>query len=126
MQTIQSFYQYRSLSMAAYGENFGAALDLVNSLKEAGFTTVSAQKFIADGWKVISQSEDSLYGAGGFSATLFHNTKTNEFVFANRGTAGAQDLWVDGWGISLLGIAQAQEQGDYFSLANNSLGGIAA
>ena len=95
METIQQFYEYSQLSMAAYAENLNVPLTS-QALVAAGFTNAQADHFIANHWEVISQSSDSLYGDSGFSATMFHNTQTDEYVFANRGTAGAQDLFTDG------------------------------
>jgi hypothetical protein len=102
--------------MAAYGVNLDTSPDVIQGYKDAGFTDAQAKKFVADHWQVISQSEDVLYGDSGFSATLLHNTETGEYVFANRGTAGFQDLWTDAWGITLLGVAGARTWGSLQSV----------
>jgi hypothetical protein len=110
MATTQQYLDYSTLSFAAYAESLKSNSTDSNAiaLKKAGMIQAQIDQLIADGWEVIDQSKDSLYGDSGFSATLFHNTKTGEYVFANRGTAGAQDLFTDGWGIALLGTAGSQ------------------
>lgn len=109
MTEINAYYDYSLLSMAAY------ALDLVgdagldkDSFISAGFMESQYNQFISDDWAVVNQSSDALYGSSGFSATLFHNTITGEYVFANRGTAGGLDLYEDAWGIVLRGMAGTQ------------------
>jgi trimeric autotransporter adhesin len=110
MATLQQYSDYSQLSMAAYSTEMITNSSFKSALQDnsAGFTASQAELLIASGWEVISQSSDLLYGDSGFSATLFHNTQTGEYVFANRGTAGAQDLFTDGWGIALLGTAGSQ------------------
>ena len=108
MESIQSYFQYSQILFAAYAVNLDTGAGVIQALTDAGFTTTQAEKFLANGWKIVSQSSDTLYGASGYSGTLFHNTQTGEYVFANRGTAGAQDLWTDAWGITMLGVAGAQ------------------
>jgi hypothetical protein len=108
MSTVGNYYNYSLfLSLAAYGENLAPNASNDTSLKNAGFTQSQYNRFVADGWEVVSQA-GALYGDSGFSAALFHNLQTGEYVFANRGTAGAQDLFTDAWCIATLGIAGAQ------------------
>jgi len=59
-------------------------------------------------WEVISHQPDTLQSD--FSATLFKNKHTNEYVFANRGTAGlfGDVLLADVFGIVLQGKATLQ------------------
>jgi len=110
MTTIQQYNNYSILSLAAYAEKLIAVNNTLNkqAFIDAGFTESQFNQFITDGWEVVSQSSDTLYGDSGFSATLFKNTKTGEYVFANRGTAGLQDLFTDAWGIATLGAAGSQ------------------
>jgi Ca2+-binding RTX toxin-like protein len=114
MTTLQQYNDYSQLSMAAYSTALNSTVNGSLAFEDAlqntssGFTQAQAHQLVQDGWEVIDQSKDSLYGDSGFSATLFHNTKTGEYVFANRGTAGVQDLFTDGWGIALLGTAGSQ------------------
>lgn len=108
MEQIQLFYQYSQLSMAAYGNDLDSSPNINVPLVAAGFTVASAQELIDQHWEVVSQSEDAMYEESGFSATLFHNTQTGEYVFANRGSLGVQDLWTDFWGIAVQGTAGAQ------------------
>jgi hypothetical protein len=113
MTTMQQYYDYSQLSLTAYAQNLqnGALSNTpAASLNEAGLTNTQAALLNTDGWEVVSQSSDALYGSSGFSATLFHNTQTNEYVFSNRGTEpGLNDLvFADGWGIALLGAAGSQ------------------
>lgn len=86
MDTIQHYLDYSILSFASYGVGLSASGDNTAALKVAKMTQSQIDQFLADGWEVVNQSSDALYGSSGFSATLFHNTKTDEYVFANRGT----------------------------------------
>lgn len=114
MTTLQQYYDYSSLSLAAYAEVLVIGGNInENSLIEADFTDKQFDQFIADGWEVVDQSSDAKYGSSGFSATLFHNTQTGEYVFANRGTEpGLDDLvFADGWGIATLASVARTQQG---------------
>ena len=82
MTTTQQYLDYSTLSFAAYGENLKENSKNTDALIGAKFAQPQIDKFIADGWEVVDQSKDSLYGDSGFSATLFHNTKTGEYGFA--------------------------------------------
>jgi Ca2+-binding RTX toxin-like protein len=111
MTTIHQYFDYSQLAMAAYSTEINESTTTFQDAlqhESAGFTQTQAQQLIASGWEVVDQSSDIKYGSSGFSGTLFHNTQTNEYVFANRGTAGPQDLFVDGWGITILGLASSQ------------------
>lgn len=111
MATMQEYFDYSQLSMAAYSTELAkAGTSFLDALQHssAGFADKQADQLIASGWEVVDQSSDALYGSSGFSATLFHNIQTGEYVFANRGTAGIQDLFTDAWGIALLGEAGTQ------------------
>lgn len=112
MTTMQQYFDYSQLSLTAYAQDLQngmlSATD-VTRLHEAGLADAQIATMTTDGWEVISQSSDAIYGDG-FSATLFHNTKTNEYVFANRGTAEplADLVAADAWGITTLGLAASQ------------------
>lgn len=110
MSIINNYFGYSQLSFAAYAE--GLVLDngvsTISKYIDQNFTRAQADQFVDSGWEVVHQSDDAKYGGSGFSATLFRNTQSGEYVFANRGTAGAQDLWVDAWGITALGVAGSQ------------------
>ncbi|MGZ8271305.1 MAG: calcium-binding protein, partial [Methylophilus sp.] len=111
MTTMQQYFDYSQLSLTAYTENLqDGALSATNStfLTEAGLAQAQIDQLIASGWEVVDQSKDSLYGDSSFSATLFHNTQTDEYVFANRGTADSTDYIADIWGIATLGLASSQ------------------
>jgi RTX calcium-binding nonapeptide repeat (4 copies) len=113
MTTMQQYFDYSQLSLTAYAIDLRAgalSATSVNRLTDAGLTATQIEQLIASGWEVVSQSSDAKYGNTGFSATLFHNTQTGEYVFANRGTEpGLDDLvFADGWGIATLGLASSQ------------------
>jgi hypothetical protein len=107
MATITQYSQYSQLSMAGYAQGLGTS-PLSGALQTADFTQVQADQFIADGWEVVMQSSDVLCGDSGFSAALFNNVDAGEYAFANRGTAGVQDLFTDALGIVTLGVVDAQ------------------
>jgi len=88
MTTTQQYLDYSLLSFAAYGENLQENSKNSVQLKKAGFTQSQVDQFATDGWEEVDQSKDTLYSSSGFSATLFHNTQTGEYVFANRGMEG--------------------------------------
>ena len=70
------------------------------------FSSAQAEGFTKH-WQVISHQPDT---SSGFSATLFKNKQTGEYVFANRGTAGffGDILLADVFGIVLEGKATHQ------------------
>jgi hypothetical protein len=87
---IQQYLDYSSLSFASYGIDLMATGDnRLTLLNDAKMVQSQLDQLIASGWEVINQSSDIKYGSSGFSATLFHNTQTNEYVFAHE-TAGLQ------------------------------------
>ncbi|MDB5814738.1 MAG: hypothetical protein JWN23_1855 [Rhodocyclales bacterium] len=108
MATIQQYSDYSLLALASYAEALQAATTNTTQLLKAGFAQAELDAFQAEGWQVVNQSSDALYGNSGFSATLFQNVNTGEYVLANRGTAGGRDLFEDGWGIALKGVAGYQ------------------
>ena len=114
MASIKQLSDYSLLAMASYAKSLNTTAPLSVAafsakLLEAGFTQPQIDSLSASGWQVVSQSEDTQYGDG-FSATLFQNAKTGEFVFANRGTVefGADLIRADAWGIALMGTAGGQ------------------
>lgn len=89
MSSIQSLFQQAQLAEAAYA-NLAAmnaatpktTLELALKTGSASFSAAQATAFAAE-WSVISQQSNT---ASGFSATLFKNNVTGEYVFAARGT----------------------------------------
>lgn len=128
MSTISELFQQAQLAEAAYANFFDSAGNLITSktgitaaLISAGFSknssdpTLSAQAsaFVKE-WTVVDQytapSTLGLTGSG-FSATVFKNITTGEYVFAVRGTEPTQIndlLGADAGGIGLQGIALHQ------------------
>ncbi|CAG1021441.1 hypothetical protein MTYM_01006 [Methylococcales bacterium] len=84
MTTIQNYSDYSILSFASYALNLKSNADNSLELIKAQFTQSQVDQLFAAHWEVVKQSDDSLYGTSGFSATLFKNTQTGEYVFANR------------------------------------------
>jgi len=113
MSTIQQYYDYSQLSLTAYAIDLKVGI-LTNTsgfvLNKAGLTDQQITTLNTDGWQVVGQSSDAMYGSSGFSATLFKNTQTGEYVFANRGTEPeVNDLaYADAWGIVIQGMASSQ------------------
>ncbi|CAG1021438.1 partial RTX-I toxin determinant A from serotypes 1/9, partial [Methylococcales bacterium] len=113
MSTIQQYYDYSQLSLTAYAIDLKVGI-LTNTsglvLNKAGLTDQQITALNTDGWQVVGQSSDAMYGSSGFSATLFKNTQTGEYVFANRGTEPeVNDLaYADAWGIVIQGMASSQ------------------
>lgn len=111
MNSVSEYSNFSMLSQAAYA-SFGAVTDPIASLtavKKGDFTLTQAQSFVSSGWTVVDQSSDAKFSDSDFSATLFFNTKTGQYVFANRGTESLTDLLLaDGWGITVQGAAGSQ------------------
>ncbi|MEQ1622939.1 MAG: calcium-binding protein [Methylococcales bacterium] len=79
---------------------------VIAALITGDFSAIQAKEF-AQHWQVVSHRPDTVFG---FSATLFKNIQTGEYVFANRGTAGlfGDIALADMFGIVLEGIATGQ------------------
>ncbi|CAG1021445.1 hypothetical protein MTYM_01008 [Methylococcales bacterium] len=87
MSTIQQYYNYSQLSLTAYAIDdlkVGSFNGSKASINDAGLADQQITTLNANGWQVVGQSSDAMYGSSGFSATLFKNTQTGEYVFANR------------------------------------------
>lgn len=84
MEIIQKYLDYSLLSFASYAINLKENTTNVDALKAVQFTQSQVNQLVADHWVVVKQSDDGVYGSSGFSATLFKNTQTGEYVFANR------------------------------------------
>lgn len=91
MNTIQSLFQQAQLAEAAYANFAGinasssaqAIQDvLTNPNKNGKFSQAQATAFAAQ-WSVVSQQPNT---SNGFSATVFRNNTSGEYVFAARGT----------------------------------------
>jgi hypothetical protein len=61
MTTTQQYYDYSSLSFAAYATDL-LTKDIKTQYMDAGFAESQADEFIASGWEVVDQSSDALYG----------------------------------------------------------------
>jgi hypothetical protein len=95
MSTIQELFQQAQLAEAAYASFFDDAGFLVTTdaqvktaLTIGGFSPSQADDFVAH-WQVVDQyTAPSFLGltGSGFSATVFQNIATGEYVFAARGT----------------------------------------
>jgi|GEM_PF-2238746 len=98
------------LSDASYADFKGIDLsdkdDIKTALTNSGFTSTQSDEFIKH-WEVIDHQPDT---SSGFSATLFKNKQTGEYVFANRGTAEIYSdvIKADLFGIVLQGKAKDQ------------------
>ena len=118
MSDPRKFYDLAALAEASYvffnllNENYSddkvkMALRDDNNEKFGGrFTATQAADFVTH-WQVISHQENT---DSGFSATLFKNKDTDEYVYACRGTEpGFEDLIsADGGDIVLDGLAMKQ------------------
>lgn len=94
MNTIQNLFQQAQLAEAAYanfidpltGLSYSTNKGIEDALKDKGnsmsFSQSQAAAFAAR-YQVVSQQPNT---ASGFSATLFLDTTTGEYVFAARGT----------------------------------------
>lgn len=91
MSTIQNLFQQAQLAEAAYANFFDNSGNLVTTVaKLTGALTTGGMKFsaaqaaaFAADWSVVSQQPNT---SNGFSATVFKNNATGEYVFAARGT----------------------------------------
>ena len=112
---INTIYNHALLAEAAYANlldstdnvTITGSDDVITALKSNGFSETQEEEFVKD-WEVVSHQANT---ASGFSATLFKNKHTQEYVFANRGTEGdvlGDIISADILGISLGGIANFQ------------------
>lgn len=111
---METLLNHSLLAEAAYANLWNDRLnqvitaddDVKNALVTAGFSQTQAEEFIKH-WEVIDHQPDT---NSGFSATLFKNKQTDDYVFANRGTAGffSDILSADFFGIVLEGMATHQ------------------
>lgn len=62
MATIKQYFDYSTLSLAAYGIDLLPNTDISTKLKSAGMAQAQFDQFIADGWEVVDQSSDAKYG----------------------------------------------------------------
>lgn len=103
MSSNNYLFELAQLAEASYADLTQA--NVQGALEAREFSTTQAAEFVKH-WKVISHQPDQ---ASGFSATLFQNKDDGRYVFAIRGTAGAQDLLVaDGADIVADGLAMDQ------------------
>lgn len=66
MTTIQEYYNYSQLSLTAYAEalNTGTLTNTSDSvLNKAGLANAQIGTLVTDGWEVVKQSSDALYGS---------------------------------------------------------------
>ncbi|MDR1275005.1 MAG: hypothetical protein LBL72_01230, partial [Candidatus Accumulibacter sp.] len=96
MGTIKQYFQHAELAQAAYATFSSTGVIAADNLTDdevgAGMSSAQAEKFAAT-WKVVDQyiapSVGGLTGSG-FSATIFQNISTGEYVLAVRGTEPSQ------------------------------------
>jgi hypothetical protein len=129
MGTIKQCFNYAELAQAAYGTFPSTTINtswLTHS--KVGMSSAQAEKFVAT-WKVVDQyiapSTEGNAGSG-FSATVFQNISTGEYVFAVRGTEPSQMndlLGADAFGIGGPGLAlrQAVDLCNYRNILNASV-----
>ena len=115
---INTLFEHAQLAEAAYANfwddrNNEVTTDpakVQTALKDLGFSKKQAEEFTSH-WEVISHQPNL---NSGFSATLFKNKHSHEYVFANRGTETsfpeliADVIAADVFGIVLLGKATHQ------------------
>jgi len=90
---ITTLYQQAELAQAAYAKNLLPGAPSIRALTDAGMTQTQAEAFAKE-WRVVDQytaPADSvpIFGevtGSGFSATIFQNIETKQYVFAIRGT----------------------------------------
>jgi len=118
MNAIQDLFQQAQLAEAAYadllknGVLVAGANDLEAALVANDFSPAQASAFVEQ-WRVVDQYTASSWGGfagSGFSATVFQNISTGQYVFAVRGTEPSKvnDLQADVFGIGAQGIALRQ------------------
>ncbi|WP_247419400.1 hemolysin-type protein [Ralstonia pseudosolanacearum] len=107
MSQIQDYLKYVNIQMAAEAlwETSG---DPEVVLKDGNghasrFTAVQAEKFIADGWEMVSYQKST---ETGFSGTLFHNKVTGENVLSFRSTEFIDDAARDNEATNALEIKE--------------------
>lgn len=84
MATISDYLNYSEISFAAYAENLTVGARKNSNNYQSALMTESQAQLFDNTWEVIKQTDDYLYSNSGFSVTLFKNTQTGEYVFANR------------------------------------------
>ena len=89
MSTIQELFQQAQLAEAAYADFAAFPSSVTDALKSEGFSDAQATDFVTH-WKVVDHISNT---ASGFSATVFQNKDTHQYVFAIRGT---EDLFTPG------------------------------
>ncbi len=113
MNTVQNLFQQAQLAEAAYVNFFDKAgslittnAGLVTALTNSKFSQAQAVAFAAE-WSVVSQQPNTV---SGFSATVFKNNVTGEYVFAACGTEPKSPFdWATNLGdIGADGIAISQ------------------
>jgi len=144
--SIESYFEFAQLSMAAYANlSVGISGDNYrNALIAAGFSEVSADKFVAT-YTVASVSDPSVTG---FSATVFEKIPAQgqtqvERVLAIKGTNDPADILIDFVNLAILGSENLNPQylalrsyvnnlnqillnGSSFTVVGHSLGGFLA
>ncbi|SDE53697.1 hypothetical protein [Desulfuromonas thiophila] len=107
MSDVKKYYDLATLAEASYilfdklnnvysDEKVRLALQNTD-VNHGSFSATQAADFV-DHWQVISHQKNT--PESGFSATLFRNKDTNEYIYACRGTEGAfsDDLWSADYG----------------------------
>ncbi len=88
MSEINKFFELALLSEASYVRFDQMQTTVEDALRDSALngkmSATQAADFVAH-WQVISHQENT---ENGFSATLFKNKETNEYVYACRGTEG--------------------------------------
>ena len=126
---MKNIENYMVLTEASYTDFFGLELSADNKSKiekaikdegdDNGKTKSGMAKYIADRYNVIDHCTDENHPAStdrpysksdfGFSATLFQDKTTKEYVFAIKGSKGTYDLAIaDAGDIANDGLAHHQ------------------
>ena len=123
---MKNIENYMVLTEASYTDFFGLnplTKDIENAIKnegdDNGKTKSGIAKYIADRYNVIDHCTDENHPAStdrpysksdfGFSATLFQDKTTKEYVFAIKGSKGTYDLAIaDAGDIANDGLAHHQ------------------
>ncbi|MGH8612469.1 MAG: calcium-binding protein [Gammaproteobacteria bacterium] len=113
MGTIQDLFRQSQVAEAAYANFAAFPNNPKDALEDAGFSATQASAFVEQ-WQVLSQytSPPGTFGITdgvGFSATLFQDRETGQYVFAVRGSElGFSDLAADLGDIVADGLALDQ------------------
>lgn len=100
MSTIQSLFQQAQLAEAAYADFSVPGVSTKDALVAEKFSPAQAATFLTQ-WEVVDQYiSDGISITGdntGFSATLFRNKTTGQYIFAMRGSTDpvADFMWAD-------------------------------